>query len=317
MPTTVVRRRLVRLLSPVLIAGSAAGALASTGASAEPDPGRSSIAATVPSGGTKLIEGRVLAQDLQSSEICNLDNVVDKQLNPANVRGCAALDDVKVVAYDANRNILASALSYASERSDGPAHGYYYLHVPPGRDYYLEFSKPGWDRVAVRRVDVPQRGRGTRVWAGLVMPALDSDLSIAKNQRRTFSFCERIPINFSLRYSQPGKVPAGYPTAPYGYLWVTYRGDSAKVPGGIKRKFEGRFSLTFNDRFFRPGQHSLSFRYTGLNFRGTFPDVRASRKSFTFRTTGCRGSRSAGRGTDSASGIIDAGSVVLTPAAKR
>ena len=166
--------------------------------------------------------------------------------------------------------------------------------------------------MAVTRVDVPQRGRGTRVWAGLALPDLDSDLSIAKKQRRTFSFCESIPINFSLRYSQPRKVPPGYPTAPYGYLWVTYRGDSAKVPGGIKRKFAGRFSVTLNERFFRPGQHSLSFRYTGLDFRGTFPDVRASRTSFTFRTTGCSGARPPARRTDPSSSHRHAGPLALS-----
>ncbi len=294
------RRRLARFLTVALVAGSTTGALAIGGASAGSDPGRVAGSRTTAEVGDKIIEGRIVAQDLGSSQICNVGNVVAKELNPANVRGCAALDDVKVVAYDANRNVLASALSYASERADGPAHGYYYLRVPPGKNYYLEFSKPGWDRVAVRRVDVPKRGRGTQVWAGLVRPDLDSDLSIAKKQRRTFSYCEPIPISFSLRYSQPGKVPAGYPVAPYGYLWVTYRGDSAKVPGGIKRKFAGRFSVTFNDRFFRPGQHTLSFRYTGLDFRGTFPDVRASKTSFSFRTTACGGNRPAARGAGTA-----------------
>lgn len=304
MSPTVVRRRLAGILCTALVAGSTAGALAVTRASAS-DP--TSAPTTTSVIGDKIIEGRVVAQDLGSSQICNVGNVVAKELNPANVRGCAALDDVKVVAYDANRNVLASALSYASERADGPAHGYYYLHVPPGRNYYLEFSKPGWNREAVRRVDVPKRGRGTRVWAGLVKPDLDSDLSIAKNQRRTFSYCEQIPIGFSLRYDQPGKVPAGYPVAPYGYLWVTYRGDSVKVPGGIKRKFAGRFSVTLNDRFFRPGQHSLSFRYTGLDFRGTFPDVRASRTSFTFRTTGCGGARPAAPRPTAGADLDDSG----------
>ena len=307
MPSTFVPRRLTRLLIAALVTGSTAAALALTSASAQSDLSQVAGTTTTPVVGGKLIEGRIVVQDLGSSEICNLGNVVERQLNPANVRGCAALDDVKVVAYDANRNVLASALSYASERADGPAHGYYYLRVPPGKNYYLEFSKPGWERVAVRRVDVPQRGRGTRVWAGLVMPDLDSDLSVAKKQRRSFSYCEPIPINFSLRYSQPGKVPPGYPTAPYGYLWLTYRGDSVKVPGGIKRKFEGSFTLPLNDRFFRPGQHTLSFRYTGLNFRGTFPDVRASRTSFTFRTTRCAGARpTAGRAAPGSSSI-DAG----------
>lgn len=295
------RRRLMRFLTAALIAGCTTGALAFGSASAGSDPGLVAGSRTTTDVGDKIIEGRIVAQDLRSSQICNVGNVVARELNPANVRGCTALDDVKVVAYDANRNVLASALSYASERADGPAHGYYYLHVPPGRNYYLEFSKPGWNREAVRRVDVPKRGRGTRVWAGLVKPDLDSDLSIAKKQRRTFSYCEQIPIGFSLRYDRPSMVPQGYPVAPYGYMFVTYRGDSVKIPGSIKQKFEGRFTVTLNARFFRPGEHFLSFRYTGLDFRGTFPDVRASRTTFSFRTTACGGGRPAARATGAAS----------------
>ncbi|HEU5037552.1 MAG TPA: Ig-like domain repeat protein [Nocardioides sp.] len=64
--------------------------------------------------------------------------VVDQAGNP--------VDDVQVQATKGDGTQQASALTYASERADGPQHGYFFLEVTKGT-YTLTLSKQGYKTV--------------------------------------------------------------------------------------------------------------------------------------------------------------------------
>lgn len=71
-------------------------------------------------------------------------------------------DDVVVVAYKGNRAV-ASAITYASQRPNGPQHGYFFLNLDAG-DYELRFWKRGvFDDT--KRITV---GRGATISLGEV-----------------------------------------------------------------------------------------------------------------------------------------------------
>lgn len=73
-------------------------------------------------------------------------------------QGGKPVDDVKVVAYDESGAVVASDLTYASDREDGPQHGYYYLETGRG-EFKLVFSRAGYSTTKVRDVT---RARGER-----------------------------------------------------------------------------------------------------------------------------------------------------------
>lgn len=56
------------------------------------------------------------------------------------------VDDVQVKAIKADGTVQASALTYASDREDGPQHGYFFVEVTRGT-YTLKLSRDGYKTV--------------------------------------------------------------------------------------------------------------------------------------------------------------------------
>jgi hypothetical protein len=91
------------------------------------------------------------------------------------------VDDVDVEAVDANGEVAASSLTYASEREDGPQHGYFYLEVGRKGTYTLTLTRDGYkdatvedvvvtsrrQRLALGEIDIVKKAAETRTSAGL------------------------------------------------------------------------------------------------------------------------------------------------------
>lgn len=59
-------------------------------------------------------------------------------------QGGRYVDDVRVLAVRPDGTVAASALSYASDRPDGPQHGYFFLAVGEPGDYTVTLAKTGY-----------------------------------------------------------------------------------------------------------------------------------------------------------------------------
>lgn len=66
------------------------------------------------------------------------------------------VDDVTVIARNAEGTAVASALTYASAWEDGPQHGYFWLQVTRGV-YTLEISKDGYVPVSLDGIEITRR----------------------------------------------------------------------------------------------------------------------------------------------------------------
>jgi hypothetical protein len=73
-------------------------------------------------------------------------------------QGGRYVDDVTVVAERPDGSVAASALTYASDREDGPQHGYFYLAVGEAGTYTVSLSKPGYRASEVGSFAVGPRG---------------------------------------------------------------------------------------------------------------------------------------------------------------
>jgi hypothetical protein len=73
-------------------------------------------------------------------------------------QGGRHVDDVTVVAERPDGSVAASALTYASDREDGPQHGYFYLAVGGAGTYTVSLSKPGYQATEVGTFAVGRRG---------------------------------------------------------------------------------------------------------------------------------------------------------------
>ncbi len=73
-------------------------------------------------------------------------------------QGGRHVDDVPVQAVRGNGSVAASALTYASDRTDGPHHGYFYLAVGGADTYDVTLSKPGYRSADLGEYAVTRRG---------------------------------------------------------------------------------------------------------------------------------------------------------------
>ena len=73
-------------------------------------------------------------------------------------QGGRNVDDVQVLAVRPDGTNAASALSYASDREDGPQHGYFYLAVGAAGSFEVVLSKPGYRTESLGEYDVTRRG---------------------------------------------------------------------------------------------------------------------------------------------------------------
>ncbi len=68
------------------------------------------------------------------------------------------VDDVEVTAIKADGTVQGSALTYASDREDGPQHGYFFVEVTQGT-YTLELSRDGYKTVEYEAGTITKRHR--------------------------------------------------------------------------------------------------------------------------------------------------------------
>lgn len=92
------------------------------------------------------------------------------------------VDDVSVFAIDAQGERVASALSYASQRREGPAHGYFFLAVPAG-EYTVLLRKKGYSTTAIDEVQVGKRRTSLGEIVISAAPAKSSTAAFARAQR--------------------------------------------------------------------------------------------------------------------------------------
>ncbi len=124
--------RRTRPLVTVLLLGLATSGLVATGTSATVADPAFSVSGTAPRAAAHppLVQGLVVDQ---------LGHFVD---------------DVDVRAIRSNGDPAASALTYASDRADGPQHGYFYLEVGAKGTYTLRLKKAGYVTTAVEEVEI-------------------------------------------------------------------------------------------------------------------------------------------------------------------
>lgn len=245
-------------------------------------------AVTAHRAGDHLIEGLVFAASLRKRSGCDLAAVAADHTALAEVPGCQALDDVKVQARDADTGVkVASALTYASDRADGPQHGYYYLEVPAGT-FTVTFQKKGM-RTTRTTVVVPDSGRGARAWAGLRYRDLRTSLTFARGNPTKVAACRapRFLVGLVYRPALPRGASA-YPRVPTGKAVVSV--DGKKVfSGTVKEKWKGSIALTLSTSVLRAGRtQKLTMDYQGISkvAQGQ-PRVLGSSATHRFRTTGC------------------------------
>lgn len=73
-------------------------------------------------------------------------------------QGGRYVDDVQVLAVRPDGSVAASALSYASDRPDGPQHGYFFLAVGARGTYTVTLAKDGYVAADLGSHDVARRG---------------------------------------------------------------------------------------------------------------------------------------------------------------
>jgi hypothetical protein len=184
-------------------------------------------AASAPRAGSALIQGVV----------------VDQFGNP--------VDDVEVQAENADGTPAASALTYASDREDGPQHGYFFLEVSRGT-YTLTLTRTGYKTLVIDDVEVAR----ARQKVSLGEVEIEKKLADTKT---TGELGDK-----SITTKQNGVVDvvvsSKATTKPTGAIEVR---EGRKVVGEGTLKAKGKGKLTIELDKLAKGSHDLKVYYLG------------------------------------------------------
>lgn len=122
-------------------------------------------------------------------------------------QGGRHVDDVQVRALNRHGDPVASALTYASAREDGPQHGYFYLAVGGAGRYDVVLSKPGY-----RSADLGEQVVGRRGVVSLGEVVLEKKLAPSTTRvsldDRTLTTGQRATANVRVRTDETSR-PVG------------------------------------------------------------------------------------------------------------
>lgn len=207
----------IAALAALVVAPQALPASASTGASA---------AAPVQRAGGALIQG-----------------VVTDQFG-------RPVDDVQVQATKADGTPAASALTYASDREDGPQHGYFFLEVTKG-SYTLTLSKNGY-RDAVYEAQVTKRGQHVSLGEIEIRRLLADTKTSASLEDGTVTTRQNGEVDVTVTSRATGK--------PTGDVEVR-EGRHVVGEGQLRSRDKGHVSIELDK--LGKGQHELKAYYLG------------------------------------------------------
>lgn len=180
------------------------------------------------------------------------------------------VDDVEVQATKDDGTPAASALTYASDREDGPQHGYFFLEVTRGT-YTLTLSRDGYQTVEYGPYQVTKRRQRVSLGEIEIEKKLAESKTEAALVKRTITTKQNGQV--ALTVSAKGFKPTGD---------VEVRdGRSVVGEGRLKAKDKGQVTIVL-DRLPR-GAHGLKAYYLGST------DLKASTsRSFTLTVTRAR-----------------------------
>jgi 5-hydroxyisourate hydrolase-like protein (transthyretin family) len=168
--------------------------------------------------------------------------VTDQSGNP--------VDDVTVQATKADGTPAASALTYASDRADGPQHGYFYLQVTRGT-YTLTFTKDGY-RGDPLEAQVTKRGQHVSLGEIEIRKVLAETKTSADLVKATVTTKQNGEVEVSVTSKATGK--------PTGDVEIR-EGRHVVGEGQVKSRDKGAVSLELDK--LGKGEHDLKAYYLG------------------------------------------------------
>ncbi|MBI2245210.1 MAG: Ig-like domain repeat protein [Nocardioides sp.] len=177
------------------------------------------------------------------------------------------VDDVEVQATKDDGTPAASAITYASDREDGPQHGYFFLEVTRGT-YTLTLSRDGYKTATYGPVQVTRRGQHVSLGEIEIQKKQTESKTDAALAQRTVTTKQNGAVTVTV--SAKGLKPTGD---------VEIReGRDVVGEGRLKAKDKGEVTIVL-DRLPR-GAHELKAYYLGSS------ELKASAsKAFTLTVT--------------------------------
>ena len=168
--------------------------------------------------------------------------VVDQDGNP--------VDDVMVQATKADGTPQASDETYASQRADGPQHGYFYLEVTKGT-YTLTLSKKGYQTVEYDAGTISKRGQKISMGELVIKKAAAATRTTAAPKKATVTTKQHGQVTVTV--SSKGARPVGD---------VEVREGKRAVGDGTLRKSNGGTVAIDLDKLPK-GEHELKAYFLG------------------------------------------------------
>ncbi|GAA1134913.1 Ig-like domain repeat protein [Nocardioides aquiterrae] len=160
------------------------------------------------------------------------------------------VDDVEVQATKADGTEQASALTYASDREDGPQHGYFFLEVTKGT-YTVTLSKKGYKTVEYDAGTISKRGQKVSMGELVIKKvAADTDTKAAL-KKATVTTKQHGEVTVTV--SSKGAKPLGD---------IEIREGKHAVGDGTLRKSDGG-TVTIELDKLPKGEHELKAYFLG------------------------------------------------------
>jgi hypothetical protein len=160
------------------------------------------------------------------------------------------VDDVEVQATKADGTEQASALTYASDREDGPQHGYFFLEVTKGT-YTVTLSKKGYKTVEYDAGTISKRNQKISLGELVIKKAAAATDTTAALQKATVTTKQRGQVTVTV--SSKGAKPVGD---------VEVREGKRVVGDDTLRKSDGG-TVTIDLDKLPKGQHELKAYFLG------------------------------------------------------
>jgi Bacterial Ig-like domain (group 3) len=188
--------------------------------------------------------------------------VVDQDGNP--------VDDIEVQATKGDGTEQASALTYASDREDGPQHGYFFLEVSKG-SFTLTLSKDGYKTVEYDVGTITKRGQKISLGELVIKKLAAATATTASLTKATVNTKQHGEVTVTV--SSNGAKPVGD---------IEIREGRHVVGDATLRKSDGRSASIELDKLPK-GEHELK-----AYFLGTSSFKASTSRSFTLTVVRAR-----------------------------
>ena len=216
-----------------------------------PRPTRQTLAAALAAtvAGGALAAGSAVASSQQATSA--VPTPLPPKIGGALIQGLVAdqtgkpVDGVKVQAFDEDGEVISSYWTYASDRDEGPQHGYYYLWVKAG-SYEVVFEKDGYVPTSIGVDRAPREKEAVEEVELLkVMPTTTTASAPAKVR-----VGDKVALQVAVRTQDAAK--------PVGKVTVSLK--NRKVDAEQLRAADGG-KLTFRLPALPRGEHQLVVRF--------------------------------------------------------